>query len=101
MITYQNIIGRNPGPIMFSEEEIHLLSTLRVLVTGAGGSIGSRVVSLLSSVPGLVLKATDRDETALHTLSLNLTQTALFDSSSYELLDIRDKEGIAQCSCFF
>jgi len=97
LITYQNIIGRNPGPIMFSEEETNLLSTLRVLVTGAGGSIGSRIVSLLSTIPGLVLKATDRDETALHTLSLNLTQTALFDSSSYELLDIRDEKGIENC----
>jgi len=66
-------------------------------VTGAGGSIGSRIVSLLSTIPGLVLKATDRDETALHTLSLNLTQTALFDSSSYELLDIRDEKGIENC----
>jgi len=66
----------------------------KFLVTGAGGSIGSRIVSLLASIPGTEFLATDRDETALHSLTLKLTSQALFDSSNYELLDVRDLTGV-------
>lgn len=97
IITYQKIIGREPRPTFFDQDEIARLKNERFLITGAGGSIGSRVVSLLASIPGVEFLATDRDESALHSLSLSLTKTALFETEKFELLDIRDQEGIDRC----
>ncbi len=92
--TYEEITG-NPKPsIKFEELEKENLSGLRILVTGAGGSIGSRVAMLLASVPNVGLFALDRDENALHSLSLSISQSALFDDANYILQDIRDLEGL-------
>jgi FlaA1/EpsC-like NDP-sugar epimerase len=92
--TYEEITG-NPKPIIeFEDAEKKILSGLKVLVTGAGGSIGSRVALQLSGVPGIDFFALDRDENALHSLSLSMSQTALFDNANYVLQDIRDAEGL-------
>lgn len=96
-ISYENVLLRNPKPAVFTPEEIVSLRRERFLITGAGGSIGSRVVKLLSTIPNIDFLATDRDESSLHSLSLSLTQSALFDSDRFELLDIRDPVGIEQC----
>ena len=93
-LAYQEVIGRSPRLLSFSKSEIDRLSGERILVTGAGGSIGSRIIYFLAQIPGLVYMATDRDETALHSLSLELNSTALFDNPNLYLLDIRDKEGV-------
>ena len=100
-ITYQSITGRDPRPTFFDEEEIFRLSKERFLITGAGGSIGSRIVSHLASIPGIEILATDRDESALHSLSLSMTNTALFETDGFQLLDIRDKVGINHCIAKF
>lgn len=96
-INYENVLGRNPKPAVFTPEEIDSLRNERFLITGAGGSIGSRIVKLLSTIPNLDFLATDRDESSLHSLSLSLTHSALFDSDRFELLDVRDLDGINQC----
>lgn len=93
-INYTSVLGRAIKPIQFSASEALSIKSERFLITGAGGSIGSRIVSLLASIPGTEFLATDRDETALHSLSLDLTSQALFDSSNYELLDVRDMVGV-------
>lgn len=93
-INYESIIGRDPKPAHFSPDEIVRFQEERFLVTGAGGSIGSRIVKLLSTIPNIEYLATDRDESSLHSLSLSLTSSALFDSDHFELLDIRDKSGV-------
>ena len=79
--------------IPFSPEEVSELRRERVLITGAGGSIGSRIAIALSKIGGVNFLATDRDESALHSLSLQLTSTALFEGSNFLLLDIRDRVG--------
>lgn len=93
-INYSSVLGRAIKPIQFTASEILSLKSERFLITGAGGSIGSRIVSLLASIPGTEFLATDRDETALHSLSLDLTSQALFESSNYALLDVRDAFGV-------
>jgi len=93
-INYTSVLGRPIKPIEFSTDELVSIRSEKFLITGAGGSIGSRIVSLLASIPGTEFLATDRDETALHSLSLKLTSQALFDSSNYELLDVRDFSGV-------
>ncbi len=96
-INFESIIGRDPKPAHFSPKEIARFQGERFLITGAGGSIGSRIVKLLSTIPDVELLVTDRDESSLHSLSLSLTSSALFDSDRFELLDIRDQAGVEQC----
>lgn len=95
-ITFQSIIGREPRSVIFNSDEIALLREERILVTGAGGSIGSQIVKFISGLGQIEYLATDRDEGSLHSLSLDLDARALFESPNIELLDIRDPEGIRQ-----
>lgn len=95
-INYSEVLDRKIKPIQFSVDEVLKIKSERFLVTGAGGSIGSQIIGLIASIPGVEYLATDRDESALHSLSLRLTQQALFDSSNYELLDVRDMAGVGK-----
>jgi FlaA1/EpsC-like NDP-sugar epimerase len=67
----------------------------RVLVTGAGGSIGSELCRQLHSFAPAELMMLDRDESALHAVQLSIHGRALLDSPELILADLRDAEGIA------
>ncbi|MGI5215896.1 polysaccharide biosynthesis protein [Plantactinospora sp. CA-290183] len=68
----------------------------RVLVTGAGGSIGSELCrQIMRANPGELMML-DRDESALHSLQLSLSGRALLDGPELILADLRDGEGIAK-----
>ncbi|MBE1488709.1 nucleoside-diphosphate sugar epimerase/dehydratase [Plantactinospora soyae] len=72
------------------------LTGRRVLVTGAGGSIGSELCrQILRADPGELMML-DRDESALHGLQLSLSGRALLDGPELILADLRDSEGIAR-----
>jgi FlaA1/EpsC-like NDP-sugar epimerase len=62
----------------------------RVLVTGAGGSIGSELCRQIARFKPDRLLMLDRDESALHALQLSLEGRALLDSPNLVLADIRD-----------
>lgn len=66
------------------------LAGRRVLVTGAGGSIGSALCRRLSMLQLGELIMLDRDESALHAVQLSITGRALLDDASTVLGDIRD-----------
>jgi FlaA1/EpsC-like NDP-sugar epimerase len=66
----------------------------RVLVTGAGGSIGSELCAVISRFHPGALFMLDRDENALQRLQLRLEGRALLDSQSLLVADIRDAEAI-------
>jgi FlaA1/EpsC-like NDP-sugar epimerase len=72
------------------------LSGKRVLVTGAGGSIGSEICRQLFSIIPDSLILLDRDESALHATQLSLDGRGLLDSDMLVLADIRDKERMHQ-----
>jgi nucleoside-diphosphate-sugar epimerase len=91
--SYENVLGRSLRAGTFSSAEVESLRSERILLTGAGGSIGSRIAIGLAQIGGVHFLNTDRDESALHSLSLKLTSTALFEGQNFLLLDIRDKEG--------
>ena len=101
LVTYENVIGRKVRSIPFTQSEIESLRKERVLITGAGGSIGSRISTAIANIGGVDFLATDRDESALHSLSLKLTSTALFEKDNFLLLDIRDSEGALMVSELF
>ncbi len=67
-----------------------------VVVTGAGGSIGSELCRQLSAFSPGRLVMVDRDESGLHGVQLSLEGRALLDSDSLVLLDIRDRVRVAR-----
>ncbi|MEI8239048.1 MAG: nucleoside-diphosphate sugar epimerase/dehydratase [Actinomycetota bacterium] len=63
----------------------------RVLVTGAGGSIGSELCRQLAKYEPAALVMLDRDESALQNLQLSLDGRGLLDDPNLVLADIRDR----------
>jgi FlaA1/EpsC-like NDP-sugar epimerase len=68
----------------------------RVLVTGAGGSIGSELSRQLYRFAPSQLILLDRDESALHAVQLSIEGRALLDSRNLVVCDIRDVDRIKQ-----
>ena len=66
----------------------------RVLVTGAGGSIGSELCRQVQRFAPAELIMLDRDESALHAVQLSLEGRALLDDPNLIVADIRDTERI-------
>jgi len=74
------------------------LTGRRVLVTGAGGSIGSELCRQIHRYGPAELMMLDRDESALHAVQLSLHGRALLDSDEVILCDIRDSAAV--CAIF-
>ena len=68
----------------------------RVLVTGAGGSIGSELCRQLYRFAPANLVLLDRDESALHAVQLSIEGRALLDSRHLVVCDIRDTDRVTQ-----
>jgi FlaA1/EpsC-like NDP-sugar epimerase len=66
----------------------------RVLITGAGGSIGSELCRQVRSWGPAELIMLDHDDSALHAVQLSLSGRALLDSPDVVLADIRDGDVI-------
>jgi FlaA1/EpsC-like NDP-sugar epimerase len=84
-----DLLGRRPV-----RTDVHAvagqLTGQRILVTGAGGSIGSELCRQLHRFGPAELIMLDRDESALHEIQLALHGRALLDSDETVLADIRD-----------
>ena len=65
-----------------------------VLVTGAGGSIGSELCRQLARFNPAELIMLDRDESALHEVQLSIHGRALLDTPQTVLADLRDADTI-------
>ncbi|UTT66881.1 polysaccharide biosynthesis protein [Janibacter sp. CX7] len=61
-----------------------------VLVTGAGGSIGSELCRQIAKFGPRKLLLLDRDESALHATQISMSGRGLLDSDDTVLADIRD-----------
>ena len=68
------------------------LSGRRVLVTGAGGSIGSELCRQLTRFSPASLVMLDRDESGLHAVQLSMDGRGLLDDRNLVVADIRDQE---------
>lgn len=92
-INEQNLLGRNSFKVDQSEVK-RLMRNKRILITGAGGSIGSEIArQVVNFSPGEVF-ILDRDETALHSLELELFGSGSMNSEFLILSDIRDRNAI-------
>ena len=72
------------------------LANARVLVTGAGGSIGQELCRQIRSYDPASLYMLDHDESNLHGLQLELDGEALLDDTDIIVADIRDEARIQQ-----
>lgn len=83
------VLGRSRIEINPNEE---YLRGARILVTGAGGSIGSALCRRLALCEDSSLIMLDRDESALHAAELSIRGRALLTDETTVLGDIRDME---------
>ena len=92
-LTDEDLLGRRRVKINLDEISQYLVNR-RVLVTGAGGSIGSELCrQLVRFNPGELIML-DRDESALHEVQLSIYGRALLDTPQTVLADLRDKKAI-------
>jgi len=89
-----NFFNAQVGNDAFDQAQIEMLSGRRILITGAGGSIGSAIVKVLSVLSDVVFMATDHDEGRLHSLSLDLDALNPFPQGRFSILDIKDPKSI-------
>jgi FlaA1/EpsC-like NDP-sugar epimerase len=85
-----DVLGRPPA-LMDLAPMARYLCGRTVMVTGAGGSIGSELCRVLAQYEPGELLMLDRDESALHAVQLSLTGRALLDGPEVILADIRDE----------
>ena len=89
---------------LLGRQELHVVRTAsravvegkRVLVTGAGGSIGSELCRQIKAFNPASLHMLDHDESNLHRLQMQLDGRALLDSDELLIADIRDGDRIRQ-----
>ena len=88
-VTPEDLLGRR---VIDTEVDLiaGYLTAKRVLVTGAGGSIGSELCRQIARFEPASLVMLDRDESALHQVQLSIEGRALLDSRQLVLCDIRD-----------
>jgi dTDP-glucose 4,6-dehydratase len=94
-IAIEDLIGRHPVDTDVSSIAGYVTGK-RVLVTGAGGSIGSELCRQLSKFGPADLMMLDRDETGLHDTQLTISGHGLLNTKDVVLADIRDAEALAQ-----
>ena len=83
------ILGRSPAHL--DEDAIAAeIAGRRILLTGAGGSIGSEMCRQIHILDPAALIMLDRDESALHAAQLSIYGRAMLDRDDTVLADIRD-----------
>jgi FlaA1/EpsC-like NDP-sugar epimerase len=88
-LTDEDLLGRRKIHTDLQQISDYIVNR-RVLVTGAGGSIGSELCRQLARFNPAELIMLDRDESALHEVQLSIHGRALLDTPQTVLADIRD-----------
>ncbi|MGC2863973.1 polysaccharide biosynthesis protein [Corynebacterium glutamicum] len=90
-LSIEDLLGRQPVETNVSEIAGYLTGK-RVLVTGAGGSIGSQLCTEIAKYGPSELIMLDRDETGLQQVLINVAGNGLLDTDAVVLADIRDAD---------
>lgn len=94
-LNLEDLLGRRR--VQLDEEAISAsIAGKVVLVTGAGGSIGSELARQIQRFGPSKLVLLDRDESALHRVQMSLTGRALLDDGTLALVCIRDLDGLRE-----
>jgi len=94
-LTDEDLLGRRKIHTDLQQISDYIVNR-RVLVTGAGGSIGSELCRQLARFNPAELIMLDRDESALHEVQLSIHGRALLDTPQTVLADLRDVATINQ-----
>ncbi len=89
----EDLLGREPVETDLSSISSYITGK-RVMVTGAGGSIGSELCRQLAALGPSELTLLDNDETALYELELELMSLAPHGSIFAVVADVRDAERV-------
>ncbi|MGA9276238.1 SDR family NAD(P)-dependent oxidoreductase [Ilumatobacter sp.] len=92
-LTIEDLLGRPTADVDVSAIAGYIAGR-RVLVTGAGGSIGSELCRQLHAFGPAKLFMLDRDESGLHSTQLSIDGRPSLGSASLVLADIRDRARI-------
>ena len=93
-VNIEDLLGRNPVDTRV-EDVAGYVTGKRVLVTGAGGSIGSELCRQLHKFGPSELIMLDRDETGLQQAQLGTAGHGLLDTRDVVLADIREPQVLA------
>jgi len=93
-LSIEDLLGRNPIDTHV-ESIAGYLSGKRVLVTGAGGSIGSELCRQIRAFGPSELMMLDRDETGLQMTQISILGHGLLDTDDVILADIRDSDALS------
>lgn len=94
-VTLEDLVGRKQV-VLEVDKVLHLLQGRRVLVTGAGGSIGSELSLQISDYSPSSLVLVDRDETLLLETESRFAEKEHQVSFVSRLLDIRDLDAVSK-----
>lgn len=92
-VAIEDLIGRHPVDIHVDEIAGYVRGK-RVMVTGAGGSIGSELCRQINVYAPAELIMLDRDETGLQATQLSITGRGLLTGKDTVLADIRDAQAL-------
>lgn len=92
-VSIEDMLGREPVDTNVSEI-VQYLTNKRVLVTGAGGSIGSQLCKEINKYGPAELMMLDRDETGLQQVAIDIVGNGLLNTDEIILADIRDEEAL-------
>ena len=90
-VSHADLLGRREIGIDLAAVAGYLQGR-RVLVTGAGGSIGSELCRQVARFHPARLVMLDRDESGLHAVQLSLDGRGMLDDRNLVVADIRDQE---------
>lgn len=91
---FKHVVGRSETQLLDDTQIYNFFREEKILVIGAGGSIGSALARRLISAKIKNVFFLDRDESALHGLALELSDTAASHSENCFIADIRDPQSI-------
>lgn len=91
---FEQIVGRSEKPGLTGEQLREIFKQERIMVVGAGGTIGSAIARKLVQSDIEEVFFLDRDESALHKLALSLSNEAASHSEKCVVADIKDYQSI-------
>jgi FlaA1/EpsC-like NDP-sugar epimerase len=94
-LSMSRLLGRDEHRVVRASSAA-VVAGKRVLVSGAGGSIGSELCRQVRSFGAATIVLLDHDESNLHRLKLELEGEALLESDDVVIADIRDRSRIEQ-----
>jgi len=92
------LLGREPR-IAYGVEARNMVAGRRVLVTGAGGSIGSELVRQLQTLEPAEIYLLDHDESLMHAIQLEIYGDGQLVHERTILADIRDRQRLGRLFC--